>query len=752
MSEVASRQAALLKRRVHSSGFRLGVVDVDPGTGTATGPGGSVHLDPKVIEVLTCLVAARGNVVSRESLMKEVWADVIVTDFALSRCIYQLRKALSAVAQTDDSAIETLPKRGYRLNWPMEDRVSDQGLARKGRVQNLAIAAGIAVVLLVGASLWVFRDQLYTDKKTGPPVGGEDVRLVVFPFEDLSEDQDQQVFSSGLAREVLHQLAALPDLCLIGRSSSFNIAGRDTLEHARLLGADYLLEGSIRPIGSNRRVLVDLKTVPEGEQLWSHSFLLEPDAPFHVMQRVAEETVKLFQFSTDPGSIRASTTNLEAFESYLNSFETRNIDVKRRVLQRAVDLDPKFARAWNRLAAIEVLPVWNGETTVGEAWERSRPLVEKALEIDPGLPGTFVTLGRFRREFGGFDEAIELFQKALELDPGHRFASANLGMMLRFSGRFEEALAIHEMAVAMDSLDALSRVRLGTSQWFMENHEKASRQYERAAELAPENEEIYDSWSAMLALGMGHFDRALIKMKQKKAIEGQPTPRTLVAAARWASVLGLDDLAERDLHLAQRLAPEYTGSSLVLATHRLARGEDASARNLALRLLEDSETDPDAHLILGMLDLEAGLPDRFLERVQSTFPEMQMSLTELRPTQIDTALVVALANLSNGRKETATPLLQAVVDALDGPRSREHFWLAAAHAMRGDIEQAISELRTSPPGWIRQHSRLLMRDPRFAALHDLPEFQALITEHIEALDRQREVFEAGDGYLASSGR
>lgn len=222
-------------------------------------------------------------------------------------------------------------------------------------------------------------------------------------------------------------------------------------------------------------------------------------------------------------------------------------------------------------------------------------------------------------------------------------------------------------------------------------------------------------------------------------------------AGRWASVLGLDDLAERNLLLAQRLAPEFAGSNMTLAVHNLAKGENTSARTLALRLLDDSNTDPDGHLILGLLDLEADLPEHFLERVQAAFPEMQVLVSELRPTQIDTALVVALANISNNREETAAPLLQAVVDALNRPRSREHFWLAAAHSMRGEIKQALSELRSSPPGWIRQNSRLLMRDPRFAALHDLPEFQALVTEHIEALDRQRAGFKSTVGNLVASG-
>jgi DNA-binding winged helix-turn-helix (wHTH) protein/tetratricopeptide (TPR) repeat protein len=753
MSGVTDRQEAVKTSVAQSSGFRLGEVEVDPGTGTVTGPGGSVQLDPKVMDVLVCLVEADGGVVSRETLMTEVWGGVIVTDFALSRCIYQLRKNLMQAANSDETPIETLTKRGYRLSWPIGDVVPAQTKEKKGQKRTITFVSGLGLLLVVAVSWWFDQDQPGSVEGTGSWQDGESIRLVVYPFKDLSDDQDQQVFATGLAREVLHELAAVPNLSLIGRSSSFETGHEylNTLEHAQKVGASYLLEGSVQTIGSSRRVLVDLHSVPSGEQLWSHSFLIEPRAPFNLLQEVAWEVVQLFQFSMNPESIRVSTDKLEAFESYLLAFETESIEVQRSALQRAVQLDPNFARAWDGLAAIEVMPVWNGETTVEEAWERSRPFIEKALEIDPGLPEAYVTLGRFKREFGDFDEAIEMFQKALELDPGNRWASANLGLILRFTGRFEEALAIFELDVAMDPLDAPSHLRLGTAQWFMENHEEAARQYEKAAELAPGNEEIYDSWSAMLALGMGRFDLALAKMHQKMEVEGQPTPRTLIQAAAWARVLSMDQLADRYLRQVGKtmLADEIHLSQY--AIRYLEKGKDALARSLELQNLNNSETDTEAHLMLGALDLESGRPEQFLQRVQRSFPEYQVPKTRMSlMDNIDSILLIAAANQVNDRQETAEPLLKASVEILETPRSREHFWLAATHAMRGEVDRAISELRVSPPGWVRQNVRFMMWDPRFVRLRDSAEFQILVTEHVSELERQRVAFiKENQGILSS---
>jgi DNA-binding winged helix-turn-helix (wHTH) protein len=84
-----------------------------------TGPGGTVRLEPKVMEVLAVLSGHPGRVVSREELLDTVWPGVVVTEHTLSRCIYQLRNELGKIGvksgKESFNPIETLPKRGYRL-------------------------------------------------------------------------------------------------------------------------------------------------------------------------------------------------------------------------------------------------------------------------------------------------------------------------------------------------------------------------------------------------------------------------------------------------------------------------------------------------------------------------------------------------------------------------------------------------------------------------------------------------------------
>lgn len=98
--------------------LRFGDLTVDPAAGEMTGPAGREQLDPKVMQVLVVLVQHAGNVVSRHELLEQVWPDVVVGDDVVSRCIYQLRRHLKQAGGDErySAMVETLPKRGYRLN------------------------------------------------------------------------------------------------------------------------------------------------------------------------------------------------------------------------------------------------------------------------------------------------------------------------------------------------------------------------------------------------------------------------------------------------------------------------------------------------------------------------------------------------------------------------------------------------------------------------------------------------------------
>lgn len=138
-------------------GFRLDALEVDPHSGLVSGPGGREALDPKVMAVLVLMTRQMGQIVSRDELLARLWPNRVVTDDAVTRCFYMLRRQLSQAGgdRRYRRMIETLPKRGYRLNGEIVQREPRSSFAsrkpesRRSLTIAIAISATIALFLIV---------------------------------------------------------------------------------------------------------------------------------------------------------------------------------------------------------------------------------------------------------------------------------------------------------------------------------------------------------------------------------------------------------------------------------------------------------------------------------------------------------------------------------------------------------------------------------------------------------------------------
>jgi len=151
-------------------GLTLGDFSFEPLAGLISGPAGRVKVDPKVMDVLNFLARRAGEVVPRQELLDEIWPGVIVSDDALSRCIYQLRRGLSQAGGSAryKTLLETLPKRGYRLHRAVPNPVSGTvneptsavhrqaraGLLRLASSSLVGLAAGVSTVVFLATMIW----------------------------------------------------------------------------------------------------------------------------------------------------------------------------------------------------------------------------------------------------------------------------------------------------------------------------------------------------------------------------------------------------------------------------------------------------------------------------------------------------------------------------------------------------------------------------------------------------------------------
>lgn len=193
-----------------AQGFALEALRVEPAAGLVSGAGGRESLDPKVMDVLVHMAEHAGQVVLRDDLLARLWPNAVVTDDALTRCFYELRRAL-AQASGDEryrALLETVPKRGYRLNASVKPLAMQAAVpepakpaGRRGTLRAAGASALALAAVAVGVILWRMPGEIAATAGAPPHA------IAVLPFLDMSEAQDQGYLSDGVTEEILnHQI------------------------------------------------------------------------------------------------------------------------------------------------------------------------------------------------------------------------------------------------------------------------------------------------------------------------------------------------------------------------------------------------------------------------------------------------------------------------------------------------------------------------------------------------------------------
>lgn len=176
--------------------FTLGNVVVSPPTRVIRGPGGSVDVEPRVMQVLVVLADAAGQVVTREALFNRCWGSVYVGDDSLNRAVAAVRRALADVG-AERVEIETVPRTGYRLN---SDQKPGETITRRSWTRRELAGAAAGAVALAGLGAWGAMNSL------------EDRRFEVLMREARRTTRDNSELNPDQAHKVLEQAVTIrPD-------------------------------------------------------------------------------------------------------------------------------------------------------------------------------------------------------------------------------------------------------------------------------------------------------------------------------------------------------------------------------------------------------------------------------------------------------------------------------------------------------------------------------------------------------------
>jgi TolB-like protein/predicted negative regulator of RcsB-dependent stress response len=289
--------------------------------------------------------------------------------------------------------------------------------------------------------------------------------IAVLPFVNMSSDPEQEFFSDGLSEEILNLLAKIRGLKVIGRTSSFAFKGRneDLRGIGQALGVKTVLEGSVRKSGERVRITAQLIDVSDGAHIWSETYNRTMTDIFAVQDDVAAAIIDALQIHVGTNPTRGRPTeSTEAYTLFLKaraSFDSSAVINTEELLLQAVELDPKFAEAYELLAYCYWILCGTG-TTVAEGQKLTGDAAAKALALDPDLVFAQALYQSGNVENYSYLGEIEAFERAMRQQPGNSALMDALAWDLVEAGYLQEALEVAERLVELEPLSPLVNFNL----------------------------------------------------------------------------------------------------------------------------------------------------------------------------------------------------------------------------------------------------------------------------------------------------
>lgn len=282
-------------------------------------------------------------------------------------------------------------------------------------------------------------------------------RIAVLPFVNMSGDAEKEYFADGMTEDIITGIARNPHISVTSRTSAFAYKGQavDVREAGKTLGVDYVLEGSVRPMGQRIRITAQLIEAATGEHLWAEKYDEPTEQLFDVQDEVISAITQALgvqlvraEFSKSTGS--AKDLSRWQFIHKQNVFLTigaednirqKNIEGPQN-MRVLLEREPDFAPA-------HVVSAWHYASVVTNGWtndpaadaEARDKHVARALTLAPNDPLVLMYAGGINTYAGRIEEGVAQLERALELDPNLVEAHLHLTMGYGAQLRFEDAMA-----------------------------------------------------------------------------------------------------------------------------------------------------------------------------------------------------------------------------------------------------------------------------------------------------------------------
>jgi TolB-like protein len=414
------------------------------------------------------------------------------------------------------------------------------------------------------------------------PTSGE-ASIAVLPFTNMSADPENEFFADGITEEIINALTQIEELHVAARTSAFSFKGKhvDLGIIGERLHVKTVLEGSVRKAGNRVRIMAQLVNVADGYHLWSERYDRELKDIFEVQDDIASaiaSRLKVTLKGGQPATVKAGTTNLEAYQLYLKGralLYRRGLDIRlaAKCFERAVALDPQYALGWSGLADARSVSTMYGYERPRAALAQAKEAATRAIALDPMLAEAHCSLACiYLWNDWEWAKAEEEFLCALELNPRYL---QNLDWyawlyLVNVQGRFEEGIAFAKQAVEYDPLSAYAHAILAIIYGVAGRTSEAVRSAKSATEL---QESYFAYWALECAL---HWDRQFKEAAAAGDMALALSGRHVYAMAMQASVFAdwgkIVEAKAIYAEMVARAAHEYIAPSY-LAMAASAAGE-----------------------------------------------------------------------------------------------------------------------------------------------------------------------------------
>ena len=395
-----------------------------------TRDGAPVPIEPQVLALLGLLITRRDRMVTKDEIIEAVWDGRFVSDAALSSRVKSARQALGDDGRAQ-RFIKTVHKKGFRF----------VGDVQEGQ-------AGIASI------------PAPSKKKSDRPA------VAILPFTSLSDDPDQQYFTSAIAQDIANALSRHRWLDIVGHNELRPyVDAPDVMAKLRAhLNVDYVVEGSARRANNRIRVTAHLVSAADGRTQWAETYNRDLEDVFQVQDEIA--TTIVARLEPEIGAVerqRVAQTphpDLQAWDCYhlgiahFFKFTAEDNLEAQRLLSQSRQLDPGFgeAHAWWAYAVVLGMVYWDVEVS-SDLLDDALKAAKTALSLDDRNAVFYALMARVQLARREYSSALVENEMAISLNPALASAHCGLADSLSYEGRYDEAIERFEYVIELSTND-----------------------------------------------------------------------------------------------------------------------------------------------------------------------------------------------------------------------------------------------------------------------------------------------------------